>query len=108
MNARVGSLIGIARRAGKIAAGQAQVEAMLKKKKGFLLIMAEDAAGAQSKYSRWAGDLLLPVLITGTKEELGKALGLSPRSILLILDQGFAKAVLITHGKEMMSGEQKA
>ena len=105
MNVRVGSFIGIARRAGKIAAGQAQVEAMLKKKKGFLLIMAEDAAGAQNKYSQWAGDLGLPVLVTGTKEELGNAIGLSPRSILLILDQGLAEAVLTTHDKEMMRGE---
>ena len=105
MNPRIGSLIGIARRAGKIASGQAQVEAMLKKKKGFLLIMAEDAAGAQKKYSQWAGDLGLPVLITGTKEEMGKALGLSPRSIILIVDQGFAKAVLNANCKEMVFGE---
>ena len=105
MNPRLGSLLGIARRAGKMASGQAQVEAMLKKKKGFLLIMAEDAAGAHRKYNQWAGDLKLPVLIRGTKEELGKALGLSPRSILLIMDQGFAKAVLRTSSKEMMFGE---
>ena len=105
MNQRISSLVGIARRAGKIASGQAQVEAMLKKKKGFLLIMAEDAAGAQSKYSHWARDIKLPVLITGTKEELGKALGLSPRSILLIMDQGFAKAILNTKDKELMFGE---
>lgn len=94
MKARVSSLIGIARRAGKVAAGNAQVEAMLKKREGFLLIMAEDAFGAQKKYSQWAGDLRLPVLISGTKEELGNAIGLSPRSVVLILDQGFAKAIL--------------
>lgn len=95
MNSRIQSLIGIARRAGKIATGDAQVEAMLKKRRGFLLIIAEDAQGAQKKYNQWAGDLKLPVLVTGTKLEMGHSIGLSPRSAVLILDQGFAKAILL-------------
>lgn len=94
MNIRTQSLIGIARRASKVATGDAQVEAMLKKRKGFLLIIAEDAPGAQKKYSQWASDLKLPVYITGTKLEIGHSIGLSPRSTVLILDQGFAKAIL--------------
>ncbi len=95
MNTRIQSLIGIARRASKIATGDAQVEAMMKKRKGFLLVIAEDAQGAQKKYDQWASDLKLPVLITGTKLEIGHAIGLSPRSAVLILDQGFAKAILL-------------
>ena len=95
MNIRIQSLIGIARRAGKIASGDAQIEAMVKKRKGFLLIIAEDAHGAQKKYTMWANDIKLPVLVTGTKLELGHSIGLSPRSAVLILDQGFAKAILL-------------
>lgn len=95
MNTRVQSLIGIARRAGKIASGDAQIEAMVKKRKGFLLIIAEDAHGAQKKYVQWAKDIALPVFIAGTKLELGSSIGLSPRSAVLILDQGFAKAILL-------------
>ncbi|TGE31221.1 ribosomal L7Ae/L30e/S12e/Gadd45 family protein [Desulfosporosinus sp. Sb-LF] len=95
MNTRILSLIGIARRAGKIGSGDAQIEAMLKKRKGFLLIIAEDALGAQKKYIQWAGDLKLPVVVIGTKLEIGNSIGLSPRSAVLILDQGFAKAILL-------------
>jgi ribosomal protein L7Ae-like RNA K-turn-binding protein len=95
VNTRIQSLIGIARRAGKIATGNAQVEAMMKKRKGFLLIMAEDAPGTQKKYNQWADDLKLPILVNGTKLELGHSIGLSPRSAVLILDQGFAKAILL-------------
>lgn len=95
MNARIQSLIGIARRAGKIASGDAQIEAMVKKRKGFLLIIAEDAHGAQKKYTQWADDIKLPVFIMGTKLELGRSIGLSPRSAVLVLDQGFAKAILL-------------
>ncbi|MDP4127037.1 MAG: ribosomal L7Ae/L30e/S12e/Gadd45 family protein [Bacillota bacterium] len=95
MNTRIRSLMGIARRAGKVASGDAQVEALLKKGKGSLLIIAEDAQGAQKKYSQWASDLKLPVFVTGTKLEIGLSIGLSPRSAVLILDQGFAKAILL-------------
>ncbi len=103
MNKRIRSLIGIARRAGKIAAGNAEVEAMLKKRKGFLLIMAEDAFSTQKKYNLWANDLKLPIMVTGTKLELGHSIGLSPRSAVLILDQGIAKAIITS--KELMLGE---
>jgi ribosomal protein L7Ae-like RNA K-turn-binding protein len=95
VNSRIQSLIGIARRAGKVASGDAQVEAFLKKRAGNLLILAEDAPGAHKKYDQWAKDLKLPVVITGTKQELGHCIGLSPRSAVLILDQGFAKAILL-------------
>jgi len=95
LNTRIESLVGIARRAGKIASGDAQIEAMFKKRKGYLLIIAEDAHGAQKKYSQWAKDIKLPVIIAGTKLELGCSIGLSPRSAVLVLDQGFAKAILL-------------
>lgn len=95
MNKRVQSLIGLARRAGKVASGDAQVEAMLKKRKGFLLIIADDAQNTQKKYIAWARDIKLPVMTAGTKLELGLSIGLSPRSAVLILDDGFAKAILL-------------
>ena len=95
MNSRIQSLIGLARRAGKIASGEAEVEAFLKKRAGHLLILAEDAPGAQKKYTRWAEDLKLPIVIDGTKQEIGHSLGLSPRSAVLILDQGFAQTILL-------------
>lgn len=95
MNTRIQSLLGIARRAGKVASGDAQIEAMVKKRKGNLLIIAEDAHGAQKKYTQWANDIKLPIFIFGTKMELGRSIGLSPRSAVLVLDQGFAKAILL-------------
>lgn len=94
MTERIYSLLGIARRAGKITSGESQVEAMLKKRKGKLLVLAEDAPGTHKKYSQWAEDLKIPVLIFGTKQELGKAIGLSMRSTVLVMDDGFAKAIL--------------
>lgn len=92
------SLLGIARRAGKVCSGESQVEAFLKKNKGYLIIVAEDSPGANSKFSQWAKNLGIPVIISGNKQELGLAIGLSPRAIVLVMDQGFANAILKARG----------
>jgi ribosomal protein L7Ae-like RNA K-turn-binding protein len=84
----------MARRAGKVASGESQVEAYFKKQKGHLLLIAEDSPGAATKFNQWANDIHIPVLVTGTKQELGSAIGLSPRSIVLIIDRGFAEAII--------------
>lgn len=94
MTPKLKSLLGIARRAGKVCSGESQVEAYLKKQKGCLLLIAEDSPGANAKYTGWAKDIHIPVLVRGTKTELGTAIGLSPRAILLITDKGFAEAIL--------------
>jgi len=91
---RIQSLLGIARRAGKVCSGEAQIEAMLKKGKGKLLIVAEDSPNTHKKYANWAQDLRLPLMVTGTKQELGLTIGLSPRSAILVMDEGFARAIL--------------
>ncbi|HWQ70823.1 MAG TPA: L7Ae/L30e/S12e/Gadd45 family ribosomal protein [Desulfitobacteriaceae bacterium] len=98
MIVRILSYLGMARRAGKIISGESQVEAMLKKNKGQLLILAEDAPNVQKKYEQWAHDLKIPIIVFGTKNELGIALGLSPRSVILVMDDGFAKAILKARG----------
>ena len=94
MKRRILSLLGLARQAGKIISGESQTEVMLKKRKGHLLICAEDAPGVQKKYEQWASDLKIPVIVFGTKQELGIALGLSPRAVVLVNDEGFARAIL--------------
>lgn len=94
MNNRINGLLGMARRAGKVCSGEAQIEAMLKKRKGCLMILAEDSPGTQKNFTRWAEDIGLPVMIYGSKQELGLLLGLSPRSAILVMDGGFAKAIL--------------
>ncbi|HHV64407.1 MAG TPA: L7Ae/L30e/S12e/Gadd45 family protein [Peptococcaceae bacterium] len=93
MSSKLFALLGMARRAGQIAAGESQVEALLKKRKGYLLILAEDSPGAINKFERWAKDINIPVLLVENKHELGLALGLSPRSAVLIMDRGFARAI---------------
>lgn len=58
------------------------------------MIIAEDSPGSITKYTQWADDLHIPVMICSTKQELGTAVGLSPRALILIMDDGFAKAII--------------
>jgi ribosomal protein L7Ae-like RNA K-turn-binding protein len=93
MNEKSAALLGLARKAGKVAAGDSQVEAILAKGKGFLLVLATDAVRAQRKYTPVAARLGLPVVAFADKEELGKVLGMSPKAVVLVTDSGFAGAL---------------
>ena len=88
------ALLGLARKAGKIYSGESQVEALLKKQKGNLIIIAKDSQGALTKFEKWSQDLKIPIIIAGSKEELGLSLGMSPRAVVLIDDKGFAEAII--------------
>jgi len=94
MNTKIYSMLGLARKAGMVFSGDSQVEALLKKKKGNLLIIAEDATGIITKYDKWAEDLGIEVMICGTKYDLGLAIGMSPRAVVLVMDKGFADAIV--------------
>ncbi len=89
------TLLGFAQKARKLVAGESAVEAMLKRGIVRLVILAEDLPEKRKSYwLRWCNDLNVDhPLILGTKEELGKALGLSPRSIIAITDTQMAQAI---------------
>ncbi|MDR1961919.1 MAG: ribosomal L7Ae/L30e/S12e/Gadd45 family protein, partial [Gracilibacteraceae bacterium] len=92
MNAKVAALLGLARKAGKIAGGGSGTEALLKKRKGFLLVAAADAPNALKKYGAWTKDIGVPLIVEGNKRELGAAVGMSPLAVILVMDAGFARA----------------
>ena len=93
MKTGIYELLGLARRAGKIVSGDAAVETCLKKKKGSLLIVAADAPGSLKKYKKWADDVGIMLFVFGEKRMLGNALGLSPRAVILVMDEGFARLI---------------
>lgn len=91
MSQKAYNLLGLAQRAGQVQSGDAGSEALLKKGKVKLVILAEDASErtkehfinlAKLKNVRW--------IEAGEKLQLGIALGRSPRSVVVITDEGFA------------------
>ena len=89
------TLLGFAQKGKNLAAGEANVEAYLKKGRVCLLLIAEDqSVKNQQKWQFLAENYEIEAVIFGTKEELGHAIGLSPRGIVGITDEQMAKAIL--------------
>ena len=89
------SLFGLAARAGCIASGEFQTETAVKTGTAHLVVVAEDASDNTKKlFQDKCSFYKVPVIILGTKEELGHAIGKEFRASLAILDEGFANAVM--------------
>ncbi|MGI6226689.1 MAG: L7Ae/L30e/S12e/Gadd45 family ribosomal protein [Peptococcales bacterium] len=89
------SMLGFAQKGNKLVSGESAVKAMFNKGQIYLLILAEDLGDNRKRF--WmdvAGGKNVPVIIQGKKNQLGVAVGLSPRSILGITDQKMAEAVV--------------
>ena len=92
---RVLSMLGMAARAGRIESGEFSTEKAVKTGRGRLVIVAEDASGNTKKmFTNMCKYYEVPLVIFGTKEELGHWIGKAYRASICILDEGFAKAVL--------------
>lgn len=89
------SLLGLALRAGRLAVGEEPVGAACRCHKGYLLLLASDAADntiRRALHFSQAGKticLTLPL----SKEELGTSLGRSTCAMLAVTDVGFAASV---------------
>lgn len=86
------SLLGLCKRAGKLAAGELAAEQAVRREQAFLLLLAEDASqNTKKKFRNSAAYYKLPLAELGKKEELGRAIGAEMRSIIAITEEGFAK-----------------
>lgn len=88
-------LISIGQRAGKLASGSFAVTSNLNKGRVKLLLIATDAA-AQSvqELNGLAKAKGVPVLTYGSKDDLGRLIGKSPRTALAITDEHMARGIL--------------
>lgn len=86
------SLLGLCKRSGNVAAGETAAEQAVRKEKAALLVLAEDAsANTKKKFRNSAAYYGIPLVETGRKEELGRAIGAEQRSILAVTEEGFAR-----------------
>lgn len=91
---RIKSLVSIARKAGKIAAGFSAVRDALEKKRVSLLLFAEDLSdGTREKLAAERGDAV-PGETLFTREDYGALFGRELVGVAGILDQGLAHAIM--------------
>lgn len=101
------SLLGLCKRAGKLAAGEVAAEQAVRKKQAQLLILAEDASkNTKKKFTNSAAYYEVPLVEAGTKQELGRAIGGDVRSIIAVTEDGFAKK-LQTLAEESIENSRK-
>ena len=95
MNDKVISLLGLAERAGKIASGEFAAEKTVKTGKARLIIVAEDASdNTKKKMKNMTAFYETPLYVYGSKDDLGHCIGKEYRSMVAVLQPGFAKSVM--------------
>lgn len=90
---RIVNLLGLACRARKVVCGDFAAENHLKKHRVPMLFVASDGKDNAVKYRRLAQQKSIRVVDIFTKQELGQAVGKGQNVIVLLTDQGFAKAI---------------
>ena len=86
------SILGLAKRAGMVLAGEALVENAVRQAQAKLLILAKDASdNTKKKFHNSALYYGIPIIEVGTKSELGHAIGEEYRAIVAVTDSGFVE-----------------
>ncbi|MDD4844577.1 MAG: ribosomal L7Ae/L30e/S12e/Gadd45 family protein [Anaerotignum sp.] len=89
------SLLGLCKKAGKLAGGEVAAENAIHKKTAKLLILAKDASvNTKKKFNNSALYYKIPLIEVGEKEDLGSAVGEEMRAIFAVMDAGFAKRLM--------------
>lgn len=89
------SLLGLAAKAGKIKSGEFQTEEAVKKYRAALVIVADDASNNTKKqFKDMCSYYDVPIIICGSKDELGHSIGREMRASLAVTDEGFSKSIL--------------
>ncbi|MBE5922574.1 MAG: 50S ribosomal protein L7ae [Lachnospiraceae bacterium] len=92
---RVLSLLGLAKKAGKVVSGEFSVEEAVKKGTAKLVLTAEDASGNTKKlFTNKCAFYKVPYMTCGTKETLGRAIGNQFRASVAVTDEGFRDAIV--------------
>ncbi len=98
---KIAGLLGLAYRAGAIAAGAMQVEkALLSGRCQLLLIAADTAADTKRQLVAITSRAGTPTINALTKLQMGTAVGKSPKAALAVTDPGFAAAIRRMLGNE--------
>lgn len=92
---KIYSYIGLAQKAGKLAAGEFLTEKAIKEGKAELILLAEEAsANTRKKFIDSGTYYSVPVYLLGSKEKLGHAMGKEFRASAAVLDKGLAAAIM--------------
>lgn len=88
------NILGLARRAGKVACGADAVHEAIRRGRACAVILAGDAAPNTAEKARaLARDRGVPQFVVGSKSELGRRFGRESLAVLCLLDRSFLAAL---------------
>ena len=104
INKKIIGLIGLAAKARNISYGADSVEIHVKKKKVYLIIVAQDASDrTKEKFKNISEKYKIPLIIGRKIEELSKAIGKSNKAILGVENLNLSKEIQkINNGGEVI------
>ena len=95
MNDKFYSMLGIGKKAGYIKAGETPSIDSIKKSKGYMLIIADDASdNTKNKFIKLSKNYNIPYYLLGNKDALGHSIGKELISTIVVCDEQFSKALL--------------
>ncbi len=98
---KVLSLLGLAKKAGKLKGGEFCVETEVKKGKAKLVVVATDASdNTRKNYKDMCSYRHVPICFYSDKESLGKSIGTEERAAVAVLDEGFANGIMKALGNQ--------
>ncbi|HHU69387.1 MAG TPA: 50S ribosomal protein L7ae [Thermoanaerobacterales bacterium] len=87
-------LLGITKKAGKIASGEVKTEAAIKNGKCHLVLIASDSSlNTQKKFINLCKHYNIGYQIFGEMERIGKGIGKGKTAVAAILDRNLAKMI---------------
>ena len=91
---RVLSMLGLATRSGNVVSGGFATEQAVKRRKAYLVIIAEDASdNTKKKFSNMCNFYKIPYYCYEEKAYLGHAIGKEERTSLAVKNEGFADSI---------------
>ena len=91
---RLLSMVALARKAGKLVAGEESCEKAIRSGEALLVHVARDAsANTQKKFGNKANYYKTPIYSLFTKEEINRHIGLHNRATFVVTDENFAAKI---------------
>lgn len=102
-------LVGLARRARKVAIGRAAARLAMETGRSKLLLLAQDApAKLRAAFTALARAYQVPALDVRSKADLGRQLGRGQVAVAAVCDQSFAKGILKRCPPESLAQRENA
>jgi len=96
------SLLGLAKKAGKVVSGDYAVKSAVKNREAKLLLVAGDTSNrAKKEYFYLADSNDIPIIEVSCKSDLGLIVGKSLRAAVAVIDENFARAILKKYTRDV-------